>query len=86
MNANDPGKETFDELIQRFNQAQTLMAEIANKITRIPGIESRLNGLTFERISEEEFDNIDPKDPNTIYYVYDEKGKTHTCKIEKFVK
>jgi hypothetical protein len=76
MNANDPGKETFDELIQQFNEAQTLMAEIANKITRIPGIESRLNGLTFERISVEEFDNLDVKDPNTVYYVYDENGKT----------
>ena len=72
----EPGKAMFDEVIQLFGNAQSTMAEIASKLQSIQpqNIDSRLNGLTFERISEEDFDNIDPKDPNTIYYVYDEKG------------
>ena len=34
-----------------------------------------LNGLSFEKISQLEFDELQTKNPNTIYYVYDDKGK-----------
>lgn len=34
-----------------------------------------LNGLSFEKISQLEFSELLTKNPNTIYYVYDDKGK-----------
>ena len=37
-------------------------------------INETLNGLSFEKISQLEFDNLQTKNPNTIYYVYDDKG------------
>lgn len=76
MSTSEPGKQSFDELIRLFQESQVTMAEIASKIRRIPGIDSRLNGLSFERISKEDFDNLPEKDPDVIYYVYDENGKT----------
>lgn len=38
-------------------------------------VDTMLNGLKFEKISQEDFDALTEKDMNTIYYVYDEKGK-----------
>lgn len=37
-------------------------------------INAMLNGLTFIKISQADFDAIITKDTNTIYYVYDENG------------
>lgn len=37
-------------------------------------IDANLGGLSFAKISKAEYDAIAVKDPNTIYYVYDENG------------
>ncbi|MCR4638295.1 hypothetical protein [Ruminococcus sp.] len=37
--------------------------------------EQRLNGLSFEQISKEDFDSLSEKDADKVYFVYDEKGK-----------
>lgn len=38
-------------------------------------INAMLGGLSFEKISKADFDEISTKDPNTIYYVYDTSNK-----------
>ena len=37
--------------------------------------EERLNGLSFEQISKEDFDDLAEKDADRVYFVYDERGK-----------
>ena len=37
--------------------------------------EERLNGMSFEQISMEEYDSLEEKDADKVYFVYDEKGK-----------
>ena len=37
--------------------------------------EERLNGLSFEQISKEDFDDLAEKDADKVYFVYDERGK-----------
>ena len=37
--------------------------------------EERLNGLSFEQISKEDFDALAEKDADRVYFVYDERGK-----------
>lgn len=37
--------------------------------------EERLNGLSFEQISKEDFDDLAEKDTDRVYFVYDERGK-----------
>lgn len=37
-------------------------------------INEMLGGMNFKKLSQEEFDAIINKDPNTIYYVYDDEG------------
>lgn len=38
-------------------------------------INAMLGGLSFEKISKTDFDEITTKDPNKVYYVYDENNK-----------
>lgn len=45
------------------------MTEYYNKTE----IDTRLGGLSFERITKEDFDNLETKDPNTIYFVFDNR-------------
>lgn len=37
-------------------------------------INAMLDGLSFQKISQEDFDALTTKDANTIYYVYDDQG------------
>ena len=37
--------------------------------------EERLNGMSFEQISKEDFDGLADKDDDKVYFVYDEKGR-----------
>ena len=37
--------------------------------------EERLNGLSFEQISKEDFDDLVEKDADKVYFVYDENGR-----------
>ena len=37
--------------------------------------EERLNGLSFEKISKTDYESLEEKDPEVIYYVYDEKNR-----------
>ena len=37
--------------------------------------EERLNGMSFEQISKEEYDSLEEKEADKVYFVYDEKGK-----------
>lgn len=47
--------------------ARCLSASNAKKIAEI---EQQTGGVSIVQISQEDFDQLDPKDPNTIYYVY----------------
>lgn len=37
-------------------------------------INTMLGGMNFKKLSQEEFDAIINKDPDTVYYVYDDNG------------
>lgn len=37
--------------------------------------EERLNGLSFEQITKEDFDDLTEKDNDKVYFVYDNRGK-----------
>ena len=37
--------------------------------------EERLNGMSFEQISKEDFDDLAEKDADKVYFVYDENGR-----------
>ena len=37
--------------------------------------EERLNGMSFEQISKEDFDDLEEKESDKVYFVYDESGK-----------
>lgn len=37
--------------------------------------DSKFGGMVLLKISKADFDELETKDPNTIYYVYDESGK-----------
>jgi len=37
-------------------------------------INTILGGMNFKKLSQEEFDAIINKDPDTVYYVYDDNG------------
>ena len=37
--------------------------------------EERLNGMSFEQISREDYDSLAEKDADRVYFVYDEKGR-----------
>ena len=42
----------------------------ASNARQIAEIEQQTGGVSIVQISQEDFDQLDPKDPNTIYYVY----------------
>ena len=75
---NEAGKAMFDELIELYRHQQITIEEIAQKIQLIPpggGGGGSTGGLSFMKISEEDYKALDPKDPDTVYYVYDDKGR-----------
>ena len=37
--------------------------------------EARLNGMSFEQRSMEEYDSLEEKEADKVYFVYDEKGR-----------
>lgn len=37
--------------------------------------EERLNGLSFEQITKEDYDELSEKDPEKVYFVYDTRGR-----------
>lgn len=37
--------------------------------------EERLNGMSFEQISREDYDSLAEKDADRVYFVYDENGR-----------
>ena len=43
---------------------------------QIAELEQQTGGVSIVQISQEDFDQLDPKDPNTIYYVYTDGGIT----------
>ena len=73
----EAGKAMFDELIELYRHQQITIEEIAQKIQLIPpgGGGGSTGGLSFMKISEEDYKALDPKDPDTVYYVYDENGR-----------
>ena len=38
-------------------------------------VDDKFGGMILEKISKADFDALTEKDPNTIYYVYDDQGK-----------
>jgi hypothetical protein len=37
--------------------------------------EERLNGMSFEQITKEDYDDLEEKDADKVYFVYDTKGR-----------
>lgn len=37
-------------------------------------VDNKFGGMVLEKISKADFDELTEKDPNTIYYVYDDQG------------
>lgn len=42
----------------------------ASNARQIAEIEQQTGGVSIVQISQEDFDQLDPKDPNTLYFVY----------------
>ena len=42
----------------------------ASNARQIAEIEHQTGGVSIVQISQEDFDQLDPKDPNTLYFVY----------------
>lgn len=60
-----------DDILKKADRDYT-RTEIDDLIANLKN--SVLGGMTTERITEADYAALDPKDPNTIYYVIDENG------------
>lgn len=63
------------QIITYFNKVDALENRVESLETFRTQTTTQLGGLTFERISEADFDDLSEKDVNTCYYVYDESGR-----------
>lgn len=51
------------------------MDEMQRDFYTKPEVNSKFGGMVLLKISKADFDELETKDPDTIYYVYDESGK-----------
>lgn len=56
---------------------RTAIHDAIKKVNEDSGgsISERLGGLSFAKISKADYESLETKDPDTVYYVYDENGK-----------
>ena len=51
------------------------MDEMLRDFYTKPEVDDKFGGMILEKISKADFDALTEKDPNTIYYVYEDSGK-----------
>lgn len=66
--------EAPESIIGALQVLQARVRTIENNYISTTTFNSHINNLAFKKISQAEFDAIAIKDPNTIYYVYDDSG------------
>ena len=66
--------EAPESIIGALQALQQRVRSIENNYISTTTFNSHINNLTFKKISQAEFDAISIKDPNTIYYVYDDRN------------
>lgn len=66
--------EAPESIIGALQALQQRVRTIEDNYISATTFNSHINNLTFKKLSQTEFDAISIKDPNTIYYVYDDSG------------